>query len=591
MIDDDLSTTFFLESGSEQLRKIHEWARSRQTARWALFGSVLLRVAASTPYTVQLPPIIGDYVSLNAFGAFVSASGGGKGKGDAVGRRAWPADIAVVKPGSGEGIAEMFTDRKDKPRLNAAIITANEIDALTGLASRQGSILMAELKSAWMGEPLGQRNAGVATSRHVAEHHYRLCLSVGAQFGHAGMIFADTSGGSPQRFWWFLTTDPNMPLGTGIDPDPLDTTTPEWQPNADGVVEIIYDHPEIAETIRAADLARNRGEGDALDGHAVLSRCKVAALLAIMHQRQNVTRWDWELSEIVMKVSDTARDAMVEHDRQAARAKLRERAIGRAVFDEIIDDRHGATVRNRILRLLANGPMARGELRRAMGKQHYREAFDAVLPHLEKIRHVVTVPGEKAMHYAINPEFTGEPEFTPESASSDGVNRQFTGEPSNNVTNLDSRRSGDSSATKPSCQKWFNNHIARLVADGETTASSFAVYAAGQAEGYTRQQLRTAASSHPDVTVIDRTGGKATWDITGSQQAPYRSALEWVNHYLDQLPAGTEIDKDRFRLAGVAAGHSWTATRRGATESGRIESVRGDGLETVWVLKPSEETA
>lgn len=143
---DETTRAFFLDSGSEQLEKIYLWARARQAAPWGLFGSVIARVAASTPSDVQLPPVIGDYVSLNVFCAFVGHSGGGKGKADRVGRRAWPAEITVVQAGSGEGIAEMFTERKDHPRLDAAIIGANEIDALTGLASRQGSILMAELK-------------------------------------------------------------------------------------------------------------------------------------------------------------------------------------------------------------------------------------------------------------------------------------------------------------------------------------------------------------------------------------------------------------------------------------------------------------
>lgn len=317
--------TFFEQT--KQLRKILAWARCRQTSPWALFGAVALRVAACTPPNVQLPPVIGDYVSLNMFCGFVSRSGGGKGKSDKVSKRAWPAPIAIRMPGSGEGLAELFMVRgresEDNERLTAAIVNAAEIDTLAGLASRQGSILLAQLKNAWMGEDLGQHNASKATSRHVAEHDYRLCLSVGVQPGHAGVIFADTSGGAPQRFLWLPTEDPDMPEGGGDDPEPLDTSQPLWRPGADGVVAIQYDPPEIAATIRSSDLARSRGEGDALDGHAVLQRCKVAAQLAVMHQRQNVTALDWALSGIVMQVSDRTRESLLEHDRQAARARIR----------------------------------------------------------------------------------------------------------------------------------------------------------------------------------------------------------------------------------------------------------------------------
>jgi len=594
VIDDDLTTTFFLESGSEQLAKIHGWARSRQTAPWALFGGVLPRVAATTPYTVQLPPVIGDYVSLNVFCAAVAASGGGKGKADRVSRRAWPADITVVQGGSGEALAEMFTDRKDKPRLDAAILVANEIDSLTGLASRQGSILMAELKSAWMGEPLGQQNASKATSRYVGEHDYRLCVSVGAQFGHAGVIFGDASGGTPQRFYWWPGTDPNMPLGTGDDPDPLDTTMPTWIANDHGVAEIGYDDPEIAETIRNNDLARNRGEGDALDGHSILARCKLAALLAIMHQRQNVTSWDWELSGIAMQVSNAARNAMLEHDRRAARAKVRERAIGRATFDEIIDERHGTTVRNRIVRLLANGPMPRGELRRAMGKQHYREAFDAVLPHLEKISQVMVVDGEKAPHYKLNPEFTGEPRFTPDKASSGGVNHEFTGEPPANVTDLDSRRSSPDWATKPSAREWFETYIADLQAAGRTTITSNEAMDAGVAAGYTKGNIRAARSCHPDVTTVDRRGqgGAATWSIVpGAAPAEYISDAQWLDDYLDRQTAN-EIDPNDVKAAADADGHPWHGVRRAAGLSPRVNSVPAHGdarTERIWQIVDTEK--
>lgn len=513
MIDPDLTKAFFLESDSEQLRKIHRWARSRQTAPWPLFGAVLLRVAASTPANVLLPPVIGDYVSLNVFAAFVSASGGGKGKSDSVSKRAWPADIAVVKPGSGEGLAEMFVERKDKPRLHAAILTANEIDAMAGLASRQGSILMPEIKSAWMGEPLGQRNAGAATSRHVKEHDYRLCLSVGVQFGHGRVIFADTSGGAPQRFLWYLTTDPDMPEGTGIDPEPLDISLPDWKAGPNGVVEIVYEPPEIVDTIRKNDLARNRGEGEALDGHAILSRCKVAALLAIMHQRQTVTAMDWELSQFVMHVSDMTRNTMLEYDRQAARAKIRERAVARATGEEFYENSRALTVRNSLLRMLErDGEQSGSDLRRRLGTREKRDLFDRVISSLTSEGLVVETPGEqRGSRYSLSGH--GDQGGHPPYPQVNGGDQGGHGDRPATVTDLDSRRSHDADRPKLSCRKWFRNHIAGLREAGHTTVSAFAVYEAGRAEGYSQEAMRQAASNHPDIEVIDRTGGRITWSI------------------------------------------------------------------------------
>ncbi|MBU8824399.1 hypothetical protein [Mycolicibacterium goodii] len=594
MIDDDLTTKFFLDSGSEQLRKLHGWARSRQTAPWALFGTTIPRVAACTPYTVQLPPVIGDYVSLNVFSAIVALSGGGKGKAERVGKRAWPADITIVQGGSGEALAEMFTDRKDKRRLDAAIVTMNEIDALTGLAARQGSIYLPELKSAWFGEPLGQNNASKASSRHVAEHDYRLCLIVGAQYGHAQVIFGDVSGGSPQRFFWWPGSDPNMPRGTGIDPEPLDTTMPEWEFNRDGVAAIRYDADTgIEDVIRDNDLARNRGEGDALDGHAVLARCKLAALIAVMHQRQNVTVWDWELSGIAMEVSDRTRQSMLDHDRQAAQAKVKERAISRATFDEIIDQRHAETVRKRIVRLLSDRAMPRGELRRAMGKQHYREAFDAVFAHMEKVCQIVPIPGEKVAHYKLSPEFTGEPEFTPQNRSSDGVNQEFTGEPEATVTELDSRRSHESEPKFKSCGEWLAHHRQQLLDSGQTTTDGFAVRQAGRAAGYSDSAISMALHQAPEWVATSRRGGQnrtAQYDITGLSDG-YKSAEELVREYLDtQVPANTDvIDKDHF-AKWLPQYVTYRRAEREVISCGQVTVERDpqNATKTIWRVAPKQ---
>lgn len=577
-----------------ELNTIYRWARARYAAPWAVFGAVLLRVAASTGPHVQLPGLIGGRASLNLLAAFVSPSGGGKGISDKVARCAWPAEIIERPIGSGEGLAATFLPpKKDgQEQITRAIFSVPEVDTLAGLASRQGSILLAQLKSLAMGELLGQSNASDATTRIIPAHTYRACLSVGAQPGHTGVIFGDTTGGTPQRFLWFPTTDPDMPAERAADPDPLDTVLPRWQPGPDGVVEIVYGPEEIAQTVIGAHLARQRGEADALDGHALLTRCKVAAVLAILHKRSVVGELDWQLSETVMEVSDRTRQWLLEAARQAARAKVRERAISRAVFDEIVDQRHAETVRRRIVRLLSDRAMPRGELRRAMGKQHYREAFDAVFAHMEEVSQIVSVPGEKVLHYKLNPEFTGEPEFTPENPSSGGVNSRFTGELSATITDLDSRRSHESERPRQTARAWLAEHLAKLRAAGHTTAESFAVLEAGEAAGYSRQSVRVAASDSPEVTVIGRRGKVSVWDITGAATARHQGAATWVANYIERLARDghTEVDKEKFRAAAQAAGYTWTAARHAATDSGRIESIPGHGSTTVWVIRPADVT-
>ncbi|MBI5536693.1 MAG: hypothetical protein HY898_28495 [Deltaproteobacteria bacterium] len=580
MTDDE----FF--DATPELQTIRQWAHARFAAKWAVFLAVLGRVLASTGPGVQLPGVIGGPASLNMIMAFVAPSGGGKGITDRVAREIWPSSIIERPIGSGEGIAALFAPPKKEgaEQITRAILHSPEIDTMAGLASRQGNIFLAQLKSAVMGEMLGQSNASDATSRIVLPHSYRLILSVGAQPGHCDVIFNDTSGGTPQRVVWVLTIDPDMPSVAPPDPEPLNTRLPSWAHT--GTV-MTYGPAEIREQIITAHLARQRGEASALDGHRMLTRLKVAAGLAILHHRSVISDLDWRLSDTVMAVSDQTRDWIVEEAKRAARAKVRERALSRATFDEVIDDRHEKTVRGRILRLLTTGPKSRSELRRAMGKQHYREAFDAVLPHLEKVSQVIVIDGEKAPHYKLNPEFTGELEFTPENTSSRGVNHEFTGEPGSNVTDLDSRRSYDDGPGKLTCAQWFNQWIANLQNQGYTTTTSLAAMEAGMAAGYSKGNIRQAASAHPEVHSLGRAGGTAQWSITpGDRPRPPKPAPEWLDEWLDAQTGRTVLPSDA-RQAGQLAGHPWENVRKAAGQSSRIRSVPAHGNaknDRIWVI-------
>lgn len=393
MTDDEFFTA------TTELGTIRQWARARYAAPWAVFGAVLLRVAASTEPTVQLPGVIGGRASLNLLAAFVSASGGGKGISDKVARLAWPSDIVERPIGSGEGLAATFTPPKGDgvEPITRAIINVPEVDTLAGLASRQGSILLAQLKSVAMGEQIGQANASAATTRIVAAHSYRCCMSVGAQPGHTGVIFDDTTGGTPQRFLWFPTTDPDMPADDVYDPEPLDTGQAFWKTDdkdEDKVVEIGYGPPEIREQIIAAHLARQRGDADALDGHAMLTRCKVAAILAIMHKNSVVSERDWALSAVVMAKSDETRDWIVGEAKRAARQKVRERALARAAGDEVYDQRLLDRVKRSVEGMLTrDGEQAASDLRRRLGKREKRDLFDQAVAELEHDGVVESVPG------------------------------------------------------------------------------------------------------------------------------------------------------------------------------------------------------
>lgn len=139
---------------------------------------------------------------------------------------------------------------------------------------------------------------------------------------------------------------------------------------------------------------------------------------------------------------------------------------------------------------------------------------------------------------------------------------------------------------KVSCQKWFNHHVEQLIAAGTTLTESFAVITAGQAAGYTKHQIHTAASGHPTLKAL----GRGQWSLTGEHN-PYPSTDDFITTYLNQLPANTiEVDRDHFRAAGEAAGYAWEALRKAIRNQPRITSTMGPNA--VWRINdPQEGTA
>ena len=506
-----------LFTATTELHTIYQWARARYAAPLAVCGAVLLRVAASTGPHVQLPGLIGGPASLNLMAGFVSASGGGKGISDRVARDAWPAPIVERPIGSGEGIAAAFMPPKKEGQepVTRAIFHVPEVDTLAGIASRQGAIVLPQLKSMAMGELLGQSNASEATTRIIPAHSYRACLSVGAQPGHTGVIFNDTTGGTPQRFLWFPTTAPTMPAEATAEPAPLNTALPAWAQSSSEPVEMVYGPEEIRETVIAAHLARQRGEADALDGHALLTRCKVAAVIAILHHRSVVSELDWQLSAVVMDVSDHTRNWLLDEAKRAERAKTRARALGRVEFEEVIDQRRAETVRRRILRILEQGPTSHGVVHSRIGKKEYKELFPSVLATLLESGQINQEETTRGKRYSLSEGVKVDPGVKVDNRRSDALTPGVKDDPKATVTHLDPRRSESLHLVPPSAAKWFAHHLATLQKEGHSTANSFAVYEAGRAAGYKTPNLRHAARSHPDVQAVENLGPNGVlWDIT-----------------------------------------------------------------------------
>lgn len=395
----DAATEDAFWSARPALAHIRQFMRARRASPWAGLGIVLVRVSTAMPPHYVLPAIIGGHGSLNLFLGVVARSGGGKGAADAAASDAVDVgDIRTAGVGSGEGILHQYVTRKKASKddglpagieqhTDRVLFTASEVDTLASLHARQSSTLLSELRKVWMAEELSFAYVDLTKRLTVGRHRYRAGLIVGIQPARAQVLLEDADGGTPQRFVWLPGTDPDMPDAAPAEPAPWAWTQPTAQSlRLDG--RVILDVCKAAtDTIEQEHIRRNRGEGDALDGHALMCRLKVAAALAVLDERLDVNDEDWQLAGVVMDKSDQVRGQVVaelQHRRSAANTAQGIADAEREVIrEETIAEAATRRVCQAITRKLAGGAqVARAELRRSLASRdrgHFEPAIDRLV--------------------------------------------------------------------------------------------------------------------------------------------------------------------------------------------------------------------
>jgi PHD/YefM family antitoxin component YafN of YafNO toxin-antitoxin module len=139
------------------------------------------------------------------------------------------------------------------------------------------------------------------------------------------------------------------------------------------------------DTIDAARVARLRGDGEALDGHALLCRLKVAAVLAIIDGRVEITEQDWDLARVIATKSEWTRQEVVRtleqkrHEANTARGKAEaERTL---IVAETVEDAAIKRVARAIVRKLSREWIARNDLRKMFAGRD-RGYIDAAIDRL-----------------------------------------------------------------------------------------------------------------------------------------------------------------------------------------------------------------
>ena len=235
--------------------------------------------------------------SLNLTLALVGRSGDGKGGAVAVARRAvniGSPEFHVHTLGSGQGIAHGYGHWEPPKTASPArlsntptsvLFTVEEVDHLAAHHNQNASTTLAELRRFSMGEKLGHLYVDRTSRVEIPAHPYRGAVIVGVQPARAGVILDDVEGGTPQRFTWWPTIDHHPPDANPTDRSrghghhrtgsPSSTGSPGGDPSLSA--------QPSGRRPRNPPGPPTSGEGDPLDGHALLTRERIAAALGILN--------------------------------------------------------------------------------------------------------------------------------------------------------------------------------------------------------------------------------------------------------------------------------------------------------------------
>ncbi len=376
------------------LQHIRQAAHNRMLGSGSVLANVLGRILAEVPPGVVLPPTIGSTASLNLGFAMVGKSGDGKSTtfdcgAEVLGLSQEHLEIGL---GSGEGMIESFLEEQRIPDPRdptktiltkqlvdppSRIFNVDEVEQLGKASGRDGSTMMSILRTALTGGALKSANATAERRRSVQSKSYRLVAFVGVQPGLSGILLNDQDAGTPQRLLWISTIDKTLPE-LGEEPDWPGSL--EWQGGVMFLDHYEVQYPDhIKQMLRAKRLDMvKRGIGDPLESHMMLTRLKVAAALAFLHDEIDITDQWWDISGYLMewskKEQDKCKKALAEVGARSAKSRGRMAVIEEEAAETMRMD----TVKRKIV---ASLPMAKRKLRDKFSAKQ-REIFDQAVDEL-----------------------------------------------------------------------------------------------------------------------------------------------------------------------------------------------------------------
>lgn len=320
------------------LKHLEVAAASRVLSPDAVLGCLLARLSSYVRPSVRVQTGIGE-ASLNVFSVVVGDSSAGKSE-------AWGAAAMLLRGlpsflfpgfpdndglpiGSGEGLAEAYFGMKDEPTgetyktgerageektvkvrrkiYDHALFYADEGEGVVRMMERNGATLATEIRRAWKADGLGQANASAERRRIVQGGSFAMGVTLAFQPATIGPLFEDAAGGTPQRFL-FLSAH-------------SDAVSADRVPWPGELANMLHALPRETMTLpqsaqdeiwqRRVEARKVGAEPSGMDGHWPLHRAKLAALLAVLDHRHEITDEDWQLGGVLWETSRGVRGALV----------------------------------------------------------------------------------------------------------------------------------------------------------------------------------------------------------------------------------------------------------------------------------------
>lgn len=429
LVDDIAETSDAEETGPDWwdsrpiLAHIHAEAKFRLMSPWALLLAVLVKTSAEIDPHVRLPNLMVATSPINLYGCLLGPSGGGKTGTEraAAELRDWQAPTFDF--GSTEGLIDIYVEpipKKEKGDTDAdtfanpfemvpghpelrmknrrGLAKTDELATFLGQAGRAGNTIKGAILTAYFAgtiHPAYRHNKGL-----LPAGQYQLAWLVGAQPNLAWEVIEDKEVGLPQRLLWAQTRDrhavEDAPKPEGELPwnVPADATRP-------GAERFIGVPDDIRREVRLARLEAVKSDEEDLSGHRMLTRLRVAAILALIEGRYTINAEDWHLSDLIVAHSDACIEmVLAERARRTAeahkatgQAKAAAALAGAEYTAEVVTEKAAQVIARYVHK---HGQVTRKQVRGAAGRWKSRDGFhlDDVLAYAVEQKWVVTVERE-----------------------------------------------------------------------------------------------------------------------------------------------------------------------------------------------------